>query len=161
MTAWILALMIALQPAAPWRSSYDATAQAIADVTRDEAPLFAGADGRARTAAVLVSVAWFESTFKPGATGDHGRSHGLFQVQGHGTLDDPHDATRAALVELRASLHVCRKRPLAERLAFYAGGGPAPHDADGCPVNAEAVNASKHRLARAFWLFKRYPAPNE
>ena len=155
MNAWILIAMIALQPRAAWRESYAETAQAIADVA-EESPLFDGATGRAKTAALLVSLARFESNFQPGAVGDHGKSRGLFQVQGHGTLDEPHDAARAAVAELRASLRVCRKRPLEERLAFYAGGGPAPHDADGCPVNDDAVKKSRHRVALALWIFSKY-----
>lgn len=69
---WVLSLMLKAEPAAatsPWRSTYESTAVAIAEVA-DAWPLFAGADGVERTAAVLVSVAWFESRFQPDAVGD-------------------------------------------------------------------------------------------
>lgn len=150
MTAWILAIMIAMQPTAPWRSTYEATARAITDVVTEQEPLFAGDLGRERTAVLLVSVAWFESTFKPGAVGDKGASHGLYQVQGHGDLTDPHDATRAALGMMRASFRVCRERPIVEALGWYAAGG---NDCD------RGLRESRHRVARALWLFRRYPPP--
>lgn len=148
--AWVLSLMIAMQPHAPWSSTYPATAQAIADVVTAEEPLFAGSDGRERTAAVLVSLAWFESTFKPGAVGDHGRSHGLYQVQGKGELTDPVEATRAALAMVRASFRVCRARPVNEWLGWYAGGGPD------C---TRGLRESRHRMARALWIFAKHPPP--
>lgn len=150
MTAWILALMVAMQPTAPWRSTYDDTAKAIAQVVAEQEPLFAGELGREKTAAVLVSLAWFESTFKPGAVGDKGASHGLYQVQGHGDLTDPIDATRAALGMVRASFRVCRAQPVNEWLGWYAGGGPD------C---TRGLRESRHRMARAIWLVKRYPPP--
>jgi len=163
LTLWVLGLMTSMQPHAPWEASYPATAGAIARVVGDEVPLFEGSDGRARTAALMVSVAWFESAFQPGAVGDcghagpckkgeTGQSHGLFQVQGQGELKDPMDAARAALGMLRASMRVCRARPLEERLGWYAAGG---NDCD------RGLRESRHRVLRAMWLFKRYPPPGE
>ena len=150
MFAWILSLMIAMQPNAPWRDSYESTAQAIAKVVAEEEPLFAGEMGREKTAAVLVSIAWFESTFDPHATGDHGRSHGLYQIQGKGELSDPVDATRAALSLVRASFRVCRARTMDERLGWYAAGG---NDCE------RGLRESRHRLLKAKWLVKNHAPP--
>ncbi len=148
MSAWILSLMLVLQPQAPWRATYEATAAAIAATVQREEPLFAGEQGRERTAALLVSLAWFESRFDAHALGDHGRSHGLYQIQEHGELADPADATRAALGMLRESFRVCRARPLEERLGWYAAGGPD------C---SRGLRESRHRVARAMWLFRTHP----
>jgi hypothetical protein len=161
LAVWVLTLMVALQPAAPWRASYDDTARAIAQVVTDEAPVYPGEFGRERTAALLVSVAWFESNFQPGAVGDcghkgpcakgeKGRSHGLYQVQGHGDLEDPVDATRAALGMVRASFKVCRARDVTEYLGWYAAGG------NDC---ARGLPESRHRVRKAQWLFRAHPPP--
>ena len=62
MQSWIISIMIALQPVAitPWASTYATTADAIARAASAE-PLFAGESGPARTAALLISVSWYES----------------------------------------------------------------------------------------------------
>jgi hypothetical protein len=152
MAAWVLAMMLACfpkaAPSAPWASSYPVTAKAIADVVQSSEPLYAGSEGRERTAALLVSLAWFESTFKPGAVGDKGASHGLYQVQGRGDLSDPYDATRAALGMLRASFRVCRTRPASEWLGWYGAGG------EGCD---RGLRESRHRFQKAQWLFLHVP----
>lgn len=157
----MLACLPKSAPPAPWASTYDATAEGMAHVIQDpaERPLYEGADGRERTAALLVSLAWFESTFKPGAVGDCGadgekprackpgelgRSHGLFQVQGAGDLTDTRAATRAALVLLRQSFKACKKRPPSEWLGWYAAGG---NDCD------RGLSESRHRFQKAQWLF--------
>jgi hypothetical protein len=150
MFAWVLSLMIAVQPNAPWRDTYESTAHAIAKVVAEEEPLFAGELGRERTAAVLVSIAWFESTFNPAAVGDHGRSRGLYQIQGEGELSDPVEATRVALRLVRASFRVCRARTMDERLGWYAAGGK---DCE------RGLRESRHRLLKAKWLVKNRPPP--
>jgi len=116
-------------------------------------PLYDGAEGRDRTAALLVSLAWFESTFKPGAVGDKGASHGLFQVQGHGDLTDIREATRAALEMLRASFRICSAagRPPSELLGWYGAGG------NGCD---RGLRESRHRFHKAQWLFLHVPHVN-
>ncbi len=140
--------MLALQPASPWRATYETTANAIAETVAREEPLFAGDLGRERTAALLVALAWHESTFRPDAVGDHGRSRGLFQVQGRGALSDPQDAVKAALGMLRASFDACRARPLKERAAWYASGS--------CD---RGLRESRHRMQLAEWIFRKFPPP--
>lgn len=152
-----------LQPLAPakLRSTYADTAAAMSRALSEHAPVFDGADGRERTGVVLATLGSFESTLRPKAVGDHGRSYGLFQDQNHGKLTDAYEESGIAIEAIRESFHICRARPIAERLAFYAGGSNAPHDADGCPTNEEAVTKSKHRMLRALWIFRHYPPPSE
>lgn len=70
---------------------YNSIATDLLEVAYDaqEAPLFKGNDGRAKTAALLLSIASFESGFRKDvdigvgerSKGDHGRSWCLMQVQ--------------------------------------------------------------------------------
>jgi hypothetical protein len=155
LTAWLLSLMLLLQPTAPWSGTNGATAAAIDQVVQEEASLFTDdLEGRQKTAAVLVSLAWFESTFKPNAVGGGGRFRGLYQIGGRGNLSDPLTATRAALALVRPSFELCRARPLEERLAYYAAGGVSCRD-----VSPEALAKSRYRISKAMWLVKRH-APN-
>lgn len=93
LTAWLLAAMNTWAPyraeaSAPFRESVAGDVAAVA-YDPEEAPLFAGPDGRARTALLLTSVAFHESTFREDiADGhcrptecDHGRAFGLMQIQ--------------------------------------------------------------------------------
>jgi len=138
----VLAILIYLQPVAPWSNTYADTAHAITDVTEESSPLFAGPMGRERTIALLVSLAWFESHFNPEASGDNGMSHGLYQQQRFGELRDPHEATVVALRELRISFRICRGHPASEGLGWYAAGG------DGCE-NERGRRLSRHRYDKA------------
>lgn len=146
---WVLSLMIGLQPLAPWRESYPETASAIARASRTF-PAFEGANGAKRTAALLVSLAWFESRFDPQAHGDHGQSLGLFQISRvHAKsveLLEPNYAPYHALSLIRRSFEVCRSKPVDERLAWYAAGG------DGC--SDAGIRKSAHRMALARRLYE-------
>lgn len=149
LAAWVLGFMLLLQPRAPWRATYENTAAAIAKGA-ELAPVFDGDDGVARTAALDAAIAWFESRFDPRALGDHGRSHGLYQVQGHGELEDPLDQTILANAMIRSSFDVCRKHPLEERLGWYAAGG---NDCE------RGLRESRNRIGLAMRLFKKHPPP--
>ena len=160
-SAWIFSLMVLLQPAAPWRGTYERTARAIDDAAH-EAPLYPGEDGVERTAALLVAVAWRESRFDPmaRATDCCGESLGLFQV--HGTnarrlglmgvseLFDPLTNARAALALLAESLRICAKSLPDERLAEYASGLAL------CDV-PEAVRDSRAKTRIAARLLREHP----
>ncbi|HEU4411837.1 MAG TPA: transglycosylase SLT domain-containing protein [Polyangiaceae bacterium] len=147
MAAWVLSLLLFLQPDAPWRASYDETARAIAEAAERAEPLFPGPDGRARTAALLVAVAYHESRFDPKAVGDGGRSFGLFQLQRGGASNfTPQVAARRSLAMIRSSRNACRDRPENERLAAYASGR--------CDRGLEASRA-RMRLGRS--LFAGHP----
>ena len=159
MIAWILSLMIALQPQAPWRDSYEETARAIATVVEEEPAFFKGPDGRHRTAALLVSLAWAESRFDPKAVGDHGRSMGLYQIfhanlptkEGFAKADilgNPLNATRVAHRMIRESMNVCASRPVEDRLAWYASGDGSCHF---------GAAASKFRYGTAMRVFRQHP----
>ncbi|HEU4407112.1 MAG TPA: transglycosylase SLT domain-containing protein [Polyangiaceae bacterium] len=149
MAAWVLSLLFVLQPDAPWRASYPAPARAIAEAAERSEPLFPGPDGRARTAALLVAVAYHESRFDPKAVGDGGRSFGLFQLQRGGASNfTPAVAARRSLAFLRSSMNSCRDRAEDERLAAYASGR--------CDRGLEASRA-RMRLGRA--LVAGHPPP--
>ncbi len=142
--SWILSLMLLVQPNAPWKEQYPTIANAIAIVGQDSKPLFSGDKGLEKTAAVLVSLAWFESRFDIHATGDHGRSHGLYQQQGRGELADPLEATRVAIETIRQSQKVCSNLGTLEMLGWYAAGG------EGC----RGLRESRHRMNKAMWLMR-------
>jgi hypothetical protein len=159
MIAWILSLMIALQPRAPWRETYEDTAKAIASVVSEETALFAGKDGKEKSAALLVALAWAESRFDPKAVGDHGHSFGLYQIF-HTNLPTPEgfakadilgnqtNATKVAHRMLKQSMGICGKRPVEERLGWYASGDAA------C---SKGLSESRFRVGLAFKVYKANP----
>ena len=161
MTEWILALMLALSPASvtPWAASYPETARAIAKAATEE-PLYGGAFARERTAATLVAVAFFESTFKPGALGDKSTSVGRYQINQSNfaalgitkaqLLADPDVEVRAALRMMRDSFAICKGRRPEDWLAQFAAG-------HGTCTNAGGILASRRRMALAMRLWKEHP----
>lgn len=150
MVAWIISMMVLLQPSAPWKDSYESTAIAITQAVSQETPLFDGIHGRERTATLLVSLAWFESRFDTKALGDHGQAHGLYQQHDHGVLDEPFMATIIAIQQIRISSRICKSKPLEEMLGWYAAGG---NDCN------RGLKESRHRVLKALWLFRNYPPP--
>ena len=164
---WILAMMLVLEPNAPWKGTYEASAHTIAEVSERES-LFAGKDGPRKTASLFVSLGWFEARFKPDAEGDHAKLAGgqkgepasfcMMQI-GRSNLrwlgttpeaiqKDFGVCVRTARKMLSTSMHLCSTRPLEERLAWYAAGG------DGCPSTA-GVRESGHRIRKAQWIFAK------
>lgn len=146
MALWKLVLMwmVELQPSALWRDTYEDTAIAIADVVESERPLFENDEARIRTAATLVALARYESSFDPNAWGDRGNgdSYGLYQQQRFGKLRDPREATRVAISQIRISARICGRRAKNEMLGWYAAGG------DGCD-NAVGLAKSRNRMKLA------------
>jgi hypothetical protein len=155
LTAWILSLMTLLQPEAPWADTYPATASAIDQAVHEQAALFPEPDARAKTAALLVALAWAESTFKPTAVG-RGGVRGLYQIGAKGKLSDPLVASRVALDLLRESFRICAARPVNERLAVYAAGGTSCKDPGAGPLAK-----SRYRVMKGLWLVKQRPPPPE
>ena len=145
MMQWILSLMLLLQPDAPWKDDYENVASAINEASESK-PLFAGDNGKRKTAALLVSLAWFESRFDRKAIGDKGKSFGLYQQQGMGELFDAKIASMVAVEQIKISFRICSNRPIEERLGWYAAGGP------NCQFG---LLKSKHRMLKAFWLEQR------
>lgn len=101
----------------------------------------------------LVSLGAREGHFDPRAVGhdSYGESYGLFQIHasnlaGLGVskemLFDPYVASLIAIDMLRMSHRVCAARPRADRLGWYASGGPT------CDVPA-GLRASRNRMALA------------
>lgn len=149
--------MISLQPPseAPWGDRFEDVATAI-DTAANENPVFGTPE---RTAAVLTSVAFFESHFNPDALGDctKGRprtlatcqSVGAFQIsKAHASAEvlvDPLSAARQALRLMGTSVNICRARPLSERLGWYAWGRV------GC---YHSLDKSRHRMALAATLLR-------
>ena len=152
--AWVVGLLAALEPKAPWSHTYEKTAEAIARVSETE-PLFAPEDrGEERTATLLVSIAWYESRLKPNARSANGKWYCLFQLgkaylpDAQKSLTDTEMCTRAAVKQLRKSLDLCKARPLEERLASYMSG----------QCDRGGVE-SRYRFALAKKLLKDHPMP--
>ncbi len=158
---WVLSLMHALQPSAPWVDGYGETAAEIADAA-SAAPVYSGPDGVARTAALLTSIAWFEGRFQPDAVGDSGASVCMMQIGASNLstlgvtrasmLEDRATCLRAALRMIRTSFAVCRGRPQSESLGHYASGGKFCGGANG-----QGLAESKHRVDLAMRLVRSHP----
>lgn len=150
--AWVVGLMAALEPSAPWRGTYEKTAEAIARVAESE-PLFEE-KGEERTASLLVSLAWYESRFKANAKSSNGQWYCLYQIDKRHLADpekalqDPEVCSRAAVKILRTSLKACEKHPLDERLAVFMSGA--------CD---RGVADSKYRMFLAGKLLREHPLP--
>lgn len=150
MIAWIVTLMVTLQPLAPWKDTYAETAQGMVQGAQ-EAPLFEGVGALPKTLALDVSLAWFESRFDRAANGDHGKSHGLYQVQGP-VIEDVKGQTIQANEMILQSFRVCKGKTLTEKLGWYAAGG---NDCE------RGLRESRHRMGKALTLLKKFPPPIE
>jgi len=165
MTEWIVAIIVsaasperaATEDAFPgWsetvaerKGRYASIARDVEELVFDEKtrPVFGGPHGRARTAALLLAVAYHESGFMKdvdigpcyrGKSGqstrcDSGKSACLMQIriadgktpEGYTREDlfqDRKKCFRAGLRLLRSSLGMCKHLPLKHRLAAYASG---------------------------------------
>lgn len=156
--AWVLAASSTLAPA----RDHDRLATAIASRVQAEAPLFKDDDDRRRTAALLVAIAFRESSLDAKAVGDmHGgkpTSFCAFQIHlpygaktaegwsSQDLLEDADKCVGAALHMLRTSVKVCPSHPV----AWYAE-GPV-----GC-ASERAQNISRDRLALARKLVTDVP----
>lgn len=152
---WVLAATALLAPA----REHDELAAAIATQVEAEPPLFKGDDDRRRTSALLVAIAFRESSLRAGAVGDRvgGKptSFCAFQLHlpwggkthegwtGADLVEDPQKCVAAAMRMIRVSMRVCPSAPL----AHYAE-GPA-----GCE-SPRAQRISRDRLAIAQWLVR-------
>lgn len=157
---WILAASASLAPARP----HDDLAGAIAAVVDSETPLFRDDVDRKKTAALLVAVAFRESSLRAAAVGDHvGKkptSFCAFQINlpwgrktsegwtGEELTQDPLKCATTAFHMLRASMKSCSAHPL----AWYAA-GPL-----GC-TSPRAQRISRDRLALAARLVKTVNEP--
>lgn len=126
----VLVWMTGLEPNAKWIDTYTETAQAIADMCQAESD-------PVKCAALLTSVAWFESTFKPTAVGDRGRAHGLYQSHHIRPGASVEEQTQEALSHIKKSFALCKD------LTFYTSGR--------CGLG---VRESEYRMALARRLWK-------
>jgi transglycosylase-like protein with SLT domain len=164
MIAWILSLMLSLVPKAPWDTTYPQTATAIAEAA-EESALFAGEQGPAQTAALLVALAYYESSFRPDAVGDKGASVGLYQISranltvpSSWVMTDARLATREALRLIRISQQVCRGRPLPEMLGWYASGGAGCRGAKASRLRMGLANHLWTRRKEIAWSITSWPS---
>lgn len=146
MIGWIVTLMMLLEPMG---NGYKSIAEGMNDGAF-EVPLFAGENAHAKTLAVLVSLAWFESRFRTDALGDSGKSRGLYQVQAKEVPTDPKGQTVQAAKMIKESFRVCKDKTLVEKLGWYAAGGP---DCE------RGLRESRNRMKKAFWLLLKVPPP--
>jgi hypothetical protein len=152
--AWVVGLMSALEPSAPYSNTFEKTAEAIARVAESE-PLFPVEEkGEERTATLLVSIAWYESRLRQNAKSSNGKWFCLYQLgrnylpDAEKSLTDPEMCTRAAVKVLRQSIQVCKSRAPDERLAFYMSGH----------CDRGGVE-SRYRMFLAKKLLKEHPMP--
>lgn len=148
----ILALVLAMMATlAPGRDHAE-LGGAIARAVDAGAPLFRDDGDKTKTAALLVAVAYRESSLTLGAIGDKGRSFCAFQIHrtsggGAALLTDADACVAKGLAMLRESVRVCPKAPI----AWYAAGGT------GACADARAIRISNDRMALARRLAKVSP----
>lgn len=134
---FVLAGMLLLSPTKDHRPN----AVAIATAIDAEQPLFKDDASKLKTAALVVAVAFRESSFDNSAKSP---THDacMMQINRRPDLaDDPIECVRVGLAMLRESMRMCPAHPV----AFYAEG---PR---GCE-SPRAQRISRDRLAVAHWL---------
>lgn len=140
MIALVLAWMLSLAP----NRDHSELAGAIVRAVEAEAPLFKGDADKRKTAALLVAVAFRESSLMLAAVGDKGQSFCAMQIHrtsggGPALLTDADACVRRGMALLRASVRLCPRAPV----AWYAAGGTAA-----CS-NERAIRISNDRMALA------------
>ena len=152
--SWVVSLLAALEPGAPWSDTYEKTAEAIVRVAESD-PLYAVEDrGEERTASLLVALAWYESRLKPNAKSKNGQWYCLYQIhksylnEPDKALNDPEVCTRAAMKIPKRSVQTCTKRAPDERLAIFMSG-----------VCDRGGAESRSRMYLAKKLLKEHPVP--
>ena len=146
----VLTMMVSLSPSSSPILRHGQLATAITLTLQVEGPLFAHDDSLARSAALMVAVAYRESGLDPRAVGDSGQSFGAFQQHrsSGGSLaetDDPLAQAVAAHRLIRSSITTDRAHPL----AAYAR-GPAFRS-----LEAQRLSADRMALARELAKLER------
>lgn len=162
--ALVMKMMHYLEPQGPYVPDYGEISEAIAQAANHD-PLFPGRpDGCIRTAAILVSLAWYESRFHKTVVGDQGRSFGLYQIQpptakhAMNQLTNPATASYIAIDLIRTSITACKSQPWESRLSWYIS-------SNGCPdhpvIRKKSINrmATAERLVRVHFPDKALPPP--
>lgn len=145
MIAFVLACMLHLAGGNPARLL--ALAAAIDGVVAERGPIFAGPDGERRTVALLVAIAYRESSFKLAAVGDGGRSVCAFQILDgpRSLLTDARACTDAGYTYLAASVRACPAHPVAP---YARGLCPKAMSSTRAEEEARIISADRTRLAR-------------
>lgn len=143
----LLSLMLLLAPA----RDHSVLSGAIAVAVEEAPTLFRGDLDKHKTAALLVAVAFRESSLNARSVGDHGDSFCAFQIHrssgGTPELNEaPEACARKALAMLRESARVCPEHPV----AWYAEGP------NGCS-SPRAQRISRDRMSLAKWLAGKVP----
>lgn len=151
----IMAMLYHLEPMGPYVPHYQEIATAVTKAANEQ-PLFPQHEsGSQATAAILISLAWYESRFHTNVVGDNGKSFGLFQIQPPTAKVDgkllllPMNAAFIATDLVRESFRQCEKRPWTERLSWYVS-------SNGCPKHPIIVKKSMERLMLAQQLFAKF-----
>lgn len=130
----VLSWMVFLQPPeqTTWADRYVEVAQATVEAcsrTIGEGEILTSARSAPEThltcLAVMTAVAFHESRFNPEAVGDGGRSIGPWQVSKAWLRKGEDTFGQAVVAEglMRKSAKICKGRPRAEQLGWYASGG--------------------------------------
>lgn len=170
-TTWLVGAMIAWMP--PQRDAdrvrYESIAKDMVAVAYDpnEAPVFTGDAGRAKTALLMASIASLESGYRADVddgrtTGDHGQSFCLMQVRvvgktaegwtGRDLVSDRKKCFRAALKRIRISFEWCKDHAVDDRLSGYTVGTCR----DGEPLSRNRVGRAK-----VYWSHTPFSPPDD
>jgi hypothetical protein len=169
---WLVAAMFAWTPAREVdRARYTEIASDLATVVYDpsEAPLFPGEDGRAKTAALLASIAAHESTFREEVENGHARGDGggswcFMQLHigagktpegwtGADLTSDRKTCFRAGLHNARESFRMCKGLPTSERLSAYASGQCGHLAVSRTMVTRALAYSEHHPMSDAHYTF--------
>jgi len=138
----VLFVMAAMSSLAPGRDHTE-LGGAISRVVLEERPLFRDDESKLRTAALIIAIAFRESSLKNDISSKTD-DHCAMQVNRRPDLaKDPEACIRVGMTMLRESMRICPAHPI----AFYAS-GPG-----GCD-NARAQRISRDRMAIAAKLVR-------
>jgi len=161
-TAWVFAVLMAIspyreksltyaryahEPEDEQKARYSSIAKDLAEVVQEEEPLFKGKNGRVQTAALVMSMAFFESGLKKEVDfgtgkwgrGDFGRSWCLMQINlgkgqvswgttemktwsGQDLVNDRKKCFKVGITALRLSLGACQGKAGGDKLSSYTTG---------------------------------------
>lgn len=134
---FVIAGMLLLAPTRDHRTNAIAIAQAI----DTELPLFKDDASKLKTSALIVAIAFRESSFRNDVA-SRTHDHCMMQINRRPDLaEDPVACVRVGIAMLRESMRICPAHPL----AFYAEG---PRGCD----SPRAQRISRDRMSVARWV---------
>lgn len=112
-------------------------------------PLFVGDDDRIRSAALLASIAFRESSLDEKAVGDHGKALCAFQLWAVPEANDDIDLCVSVAIErIRESMKLC---PRGNELCLYAAG---PRGLTTAADKTRRITSDRFNLAK--WLVAQW-----